>query len=121
MPREVRLQSGSIVLIGKNAKDNDKLTLELSKEGDLWFHVEDYPGSHVILRSQKTTKEEIKETAEITAYYSQARTEKRVTVMYAPIQNVKKESKVVGEVIVDEYKTISISPHAIEGKLPQKR
>lgn len=110
MPREIRLSTGSIVLIGKNAKDNDNLTFQLSKEGDVWFHVEDYPGSHVILRSESVTQQEIKETAAIAAYHSQARSEKKVLVMYTLIQNVKKENKIMGEVIVDEYKTINISP-----------
>jgi predicted ribosome quality control (RQC) complex YloA/Tae2 family protein len=110
MPREIQLSSGSTVLIGKNAKDNENLTFKLSREGDVWFHVEDYPGSHVILRSGTITKQEIRETAEIAAYHSQARSEKKVLVMYTLIQNVRKESKTMGEVIVDEYKTINISP-----------
>lgn len=126
MPRQVLLSSGASVYIGKNAKDNDELTFELARDGDVWFHVEDYPGSHVILRSNSVTKQEIRETAELTAYYSKAKNEKKVVVMYCPVRNVKKESKVVGEVIVDEYKMINVCPlqsvlHAIEDKLAQKK
>lgn len=110
MPREITLSTGSIVLIGKNAKDNDILTFQIAKDGDMWFHVEEYSGSHVILRSNNITKQEIKKTAEITGYYSAARDEKKVEVMYTLIQNVKKESKTHGEVVVNEYKTINISP-----------
>ena len=40
---------GFNVDVGQNARENDVLTLGASGK-DIWFHVENYPGSHVILR-----------------------------------------------------------------------
>lgn len=42
--------NGSIVYVGRNSKENDKLTFEFAKLGDLWFHVADVAGSHVVMK-----------------------------------------------------------------------
>lgn len=44
-----RTSDGFLALRGKNAKANDQL-LRLANAYDLWFHVADGPGTHVILR-----------------------------------------------------------------------
>jgi hypothetical protein len=41
---------GFNVDVGQNARENDVLTLGAASK-DIWFHVENYPGSHVILRN----------------------------------------------------------------------
>jgi predicted ribosome quality control (RQC) complex YloA/Tae2 family protein len=43
---------GFEILVGKGAKDNDHLTFRVAKSNDLWLHAADYPGSHVVVRSQ---------------------------------------------------------------------
>lgn len=42
--------SGHTILVGQNARENDQLTFVTAKPMDLWFHVRDHPGAHVILR-----------------------------------------------------------------------
>ena len=37
------------IRIGKNAQSNDVLTMHNSRSGDLWLHVKDYSGSHVVI------------------------------------------------------------------------
>jgi predicted ribosome quality control (RQC) complex YloA/Tae2 family protein len=41
---------GYEILIGRNNRQNDELTFRLARKDDLWLHVKDYPGSHVIIR-----------------------------------------------------------------------
>ncbi len=43
---------GYKVFVGRNARENQKL-LELARSNDLWMHVRDLPGSHVIVRTDK--------------------------------------------------------------------
>jgi len=38
------------VLIGRNNRQNDQLTFRLAGDYDLWFHAQEIPGSHVLLR-----------------------------------------------------------------------
>ncbi|MEO0211067.1 MAG: NFACT RNA binding domain-containing protein [candidate division WOR-3 bacterium] len=48
---EFKSPSGFVVLVGKSAKSNYKITFEIAKPNDLFFHVKDSPGAHVILRT----------------------------------------------------------------------
>jgi len=43
---------GYKVYVGRNARENRKL-LELARSNDLWMHVRELPGSHVIIRTDK--------------------------------------------------------------------
>ncbi|MCL4525253.1 MAG: NFACT RNA binding domain-containing protein [Gammaproteobacteria bacterium] len=40
------------ILWGKNARENDRLTFRTAKPWDLWFHIQDLGGSHVVLRRE---------------------------------------------------------------------
>ena len=54
-----RISSGKTVLVGKNNLQNDWLTLKKANKTDIWFHVKNIPGSHVILQSSEATEEDI--------------------------------------------------------------
>jgi predicted ribosome quality control (RQC) complex YloA/Tae2 family protein len=45
---------GFTLLWGKNAKENDRLTFRSAKPWDLWFHIQDLGGSHVVLRRENS-------------------------------------------------------------------
>lgn len=64
---------GFKVSVGKNSAQNESL-LKDAEGSDLWFHVKDMPGSHVIvhLRGQKAPDSTIHEAAMIAVYYSKA-------------------------------------------------
>ena len=42
---------GFTVLVGRNNKENDYLTLKYASKQDIWFHTKDIHGSHVILKT----------------------------------------------------------------------
>ncbi len=82
---------GFEICVGKNSRQNELITFKLSKGNDLWFHVKNYPGAHVLLKSnnREFTDAAILCAAEFAAQYSKDSTDK-VTVDYTKIKFVKK-------------------------------
>jgi predicted ribosome quality control (RQC) complex YloA/Tae2 family protein len=77
--------SGFEILIGRNNRQNDQLTFRTANEYDLWFHTQEIPGSHVLLRLEPGAIAEEKDlqfTANLAAYYSRARQSEQVPVIY---------------------------------------
>ena len=88
---------GYDIYVGKNNLQNDDLTFRTGKPSDIWFHANDMPGSHVLLRTNGTPFEEVpdrafEEAARLAAYYSTGREAGRVEVDYLERRNVKKPS-----------------------------
>lgn len=90
-PKQFLTTDGKTVLVGRNNTQNDYLTFKLSDKGDIWFHVKDMPGSHVILvtEGEEPTDRDYTEAAELAAYHSTA-TGEGVEVDYTRVKNVKK-------------------------------
>ena len=83
---------GFIVLVGKNNKQNDYLTTRLASKDDLWFHVKDFHGSHVILRTENKIPSQatIVKCAELAKKYSKANQTANIMVDYSYVKFVKK-------------------------------
>ncbi|MFA5635062.1 MAG: NFACT RNA binding domain-containing protein [Anaerovoracaceae bacterium] len=112
-PRAFTTSDGSRILIGRNNKENDQLTLKTADKKDLWFHTKDVPGSHVILSAQgkKPSDEAMTEAASLAAYYSKARNSSNVAVDYTLVRHVKKPSGAKpGMVIYTDHKTLYVDP-----------
>lgn len=106
-----RISSGKTVLVGKNNLQNDWLTLKKANKTDIWFHVKNLPGSHVILQSDQATEEDILETAEIAAYFSKAKDSAHVQVDYVQDKRVKKPNGAKpGFVIYTGQNSIEVTP-----------
>lgn len=104
---------GFSIYVGKNNKQNDYLTLKLSHKDDFWLHVQNMPGSHVIIdKSGRTVPDTtLEEAAILAAYYSKGKLSNHVPVDYTERRNVKKPKNAKsGMVIYDNFKTISVSP-----------
>ena len=81
------------VLAGATDADNDRLSTEIAAAEDWWFHAEDIPGSHVILRAkadENPSRETLRQAAAIAAYHSKARRAGRVRVHYTRARHVRK-------------------------------
>lgn len=101
---------GHRVLVGRNAVGNDFITFTLAQREDIFFHVKDYPGSHVILLkgSGPVSDEDILFAAVKAAEYSKAGLGK-VEVMYTERKNVYRvKGMSQGEVLLRSYKTIVV-------------
>ena len=108
----VTTKDGFEIFVGKNSRQNEYITFKLSKGNDLWFHVKDFPGSHVVLKSKNTDFSEsaILLAAELAAGYSKNSADK-VTVDYTKIKYVKKiPGGKPGMVIYTNYSTITVEP-----------
>ncbi len=122
-PREFESSNGFKILAGRNNLQNDKLTFSNACKEQLWFHVKDKPGTHVILQGtiNDVKSTDIKEAAEIAAWLSLSASEKKIAniininIDYCPIKNVKKPNgSKPGFVIYDNYKTIRAEANAHE-------
>jgi predicted ribosome quality control (RQC) complex YloA/Tae2 family protein len=105
--------AGFPILVGKNNRQNDLLTLKIAKDHDLWFHVKDIPGSHVIVQTngREVPDSTLEEAALIAAYYSKGQSSSQVPVDWTQKKHVKKPSGArPGQVIYENYKTIFITP-----------
>ena len=112
-PRQFRTTSGLRVLVGRNNRQNDQLTLREADYRDLWFHTQKIHGSHVILCTggREVDSADLAEAAEIAAYYSQARESGNVPVDYTAVKHVKKPAGArPGMVIYHTCQTVYVTP-----------
>lgn len=89
-PFHYKTENGSDIYVGKNSKQNDYITLKVARKEDLWFHVKDSPGSHVILKTDKVFDEDIKKAAYLAALNSSLASANKVDVDYTEKKNVNK-------------------------------
>lgn len=103
------------IYVGKNNIQNNYITHQLSRKNDLWFHVKDYHGSHVLLKQEEPSETTIRLCANLAAYYSKGKDSSSVPVDYCPISQIKKvPGSKIGFVTMKSYKTIYIDPDANE-------
>ncbi len=106
-------EEGLDLYVGKNNYQNEKVTFGIAGKNDLWFHVKDFPGSHVILKSgQKEPPEETLEIAAmLAAYYSKGKMGQNVAVDYTRCRHVRKQRGAQpGMVIYDHHQTLYVTP-----------
>jgi predicted ribosome quality control (RQC) complex YloA/Tae2 family protein len=113
--REYTLSTGARIYVGRDGADNDSTTFQHAKPFELWFHAQQCPGSHVILKfpnkSFVPSKIEIEETASAAAFYSKARKNKLVPVIYTERKYVRKpRGAKAGLVVVDREKSVMVPP-----------
>ncbi|HEY5917575.1 MAG TPA: NFACT RNA binding domain-containing protein [Chryseolinea sp.] len=106
--------NGYRILVGKNARSNDTLTLRHSFKDDLWLHAKDVAGSHVLIKHQagkKIPKDVIERAAQLAAYYSKRKNETLCPVAVTPRKFVRKrKGDPAGMVVVEKEDTILVEP-----------
>jgi len=105
------------IYVGKNSRGNELVTFKIAARDDLWFHVKDYPGAHVILKAHKReiTPRDLEVTAAIAAYFSKAKSSAKVDVDYTLVKYVTKiRGAAPGVVSYRNYRTITVRPHIPE-------
>lgn len=94
--REFLSPAGVPILVGRNRKENEQLSLSIAKDPDVWMHVRGSPGAHVILRLSQMKGRPPPEddclqmAADLAAFYSEMRDENKVLVSYAEPRHVTK-------------------------------
>lgn len=92
-PYRYTTPSGFELLVGRNNRQNDQLSFRTATEYDLWFHTQEIPGSHVLLRlepGKAADEKDLQFAANLTAYHSRARQSEQVPVIYTEPKNVYK-------------------------------
>jgi predicted ribosome quality control (RQC) complex YloA/Tae2 family protein len=91
--RRYHTPGGFEVLIGRNNRQNDQLTFRVAGDYDLWFHAQEIPGSHVLLRLEPGKVPETSDlqfVANLAAYFSRARQSDQVPIVYTQLKHVYK-------------------------------
>ena len=112
-PREFRSTAGLRILVGRNNRQNDRLTAKDAEKWDIWLHTQRIHGSHVILCTGGAQPDEqsIAEAASLAAYFSQAQNSTKVPVDFTQVKYVKKPAgSPPGFVNYTNYKTILADP-----------
>jgi predicted ribosome quality control (RQC) complex YloA/Tae2 family protein len=101
--------SGFEVLIGRNNRQNDQLTFRVAGDYDLWFHAQEIPGSHVLLRLDPgavAQENDLQFTANLAAYYSRARQSEQVPIIYTEPKHVYKPKGAKPGIAIYKQETI---------------
>lgn len=112
-PMKFTTSDGFTVLVGRNNRQNDRLTLRDSNNNDIWFHTKNIPGSHTVLVTEGRipTETAMREAAVLAARYSRARDSAQVPVDYTQIRHVSKpQGARPGMVIYVQYRTVYVDP-----------
>lgn len=121
--REFDLGDGYILYVGKNAANNDELTVKFAKPNDIWMHARGSSGSHTVLRSPNTKEAKppkpiLKLAAQITAYYSKQKNAKYVPVAYTQKKNVHKPRGAnPGAVVMSREEVVMVEPMLPAGEV----
>ena len=112
--RRYSTPSGKEVLVGRNSKGNEAVSLRIGQDQDVWFHARGAPGAHVILRlqpGQEASDEDMRFAADLAAFHSKLRTGGNVDVSWTSPKHVRKPSGArLGMVTIDKERTMTGRP-----------
>ena len=115
-PRTYRTIHGDAIYIGRTGQQNDEVTFTIAHPDDLWLHVRNMPGAHVILRANNRLSEDtIERAASLAAWYSDGRNATAVPVDVTERRHVRKiKGAGPGMVTYRNERTVNVRP------LPEK-
>lgn len=112
-PLTFRSPDGHLILVGRNNRENDYLTMKLADDDDVWLHARGIPGAHVIVKQHQgpPSEEAILAGAMLAAFYSKGKQSQNVPVDYTLVKNVKKPRGArPGMVIYRNERTLFVTP-----------
>jgi predicted ribosome quality control (RQC) complex YloA/Tae2 family protein len=91
-PLELRSPSGLALLVGRNHRQNDWISMRQARRGDLWFHAQEVPGSHVVLKASEGVADplDLAAAADLAAHFSRGRGNQRVPVVMVPVEGLQR-------------------------------
>ena len=87
---KIETEDGSRIYIGKNNKQNDYIISKLASDEDLWFHVHNCAGSHILLKTQNITDELILKCAKLAKEYSSVKDSSKIGIIYTKRKYLRK-------------------------------
>ena len=121
-PRRYLTSRGLSLLVGRGARENHRLTFAEAGPEDLWLHARDVPGAHVILRDNegRAGAEDLREAAEVAAFFSDARRAAKVDVHVTRRKHVHPARGGPGRVKVSHSDTLRVAPRDPSGHLRRR-
>lgn len=101
-------KTGVPIWIGKSAEKNEQLTFQYARGNDLWLHVANHPGSHVVIRGESPDEQTIQEAMQLALYHSKARRFKEGEVVLTQVKHVRRLGKQKGKVQIAEEKRVFV-------------
>ena len=91
-PLELRSPGGLRLQVGRNHRQNEWISLRQARRGDLWFHAQEQPGSHVVLKGSEAPAGEadLQAAADLAAHFSRSRGNRRVPVVMVPAETLQR-------------------------------
>lgn len=91
-PLELVSPGGLLIQVGRNHRQNDWISLRQARSGDLWFHAQECPGSHVVLKASSGLPEDgdLTLATDLAAHFSRARGNSRVAVVMVPTMQLQR-------------------------------
>ncbi|MHB0856502.1 MAG: Rqc2 family fibronectin-binding protein [Anaerolineae bacterium] len=117
-PLSVRAEDGTLILVGRNSRQNEEVTFRRSAPDDLWLHAHGVPGAHVIVKGGggPLDEETLLQAARLAAYHSAARGQPRVQVDWTARRHVRRIPKGrPGMVTYSNEQTLVVEPTQDEG------
>lgn len=117
--RKFVVEGGHEVYAGKNAANNDELTMRFARPNDIWMHARGTSGSHVVLRwndaKERPPKRVLEAAAMIAAWYSGAKNSRLVPVAWTFKKHVRKpKGAAVGAVVMGREEVVMVEPRLPE-------
>ncbi len=83
---------GLLIQVGRNHRQNNLISLQQARKGDIWFHAQECPGSHVVLKAsiEIAEEEDIQMAADLAAFFSKAKGNKLVPVIIVPTDHLQR-------------------------------
>jgi len=91
-PLEIRSQHGLVIQVGRNHRQNEWISLRQARSGDLWFHAQECPGSHVVLKASEAAASEsdLQLAADLAAWFSRAKGNRHVPVVMTGVEHLQR-------------------------------
>jgi len=113
-PKHFVSSDGFDILVGRNQRQNDRLTLTIARGNDIFMHSSGAAGSHIIIRMEKdkeAPRRTMVEAANLALYYSKLRNSRYAEVSWTRVKNVSKpRGAKPGLVYLSKHKTLGIEP-----------
>ena len=112
--RRFRSSGGLEIRVGRGARANDDLTFRHSRPDDVWMHVRQSPGAHVVLRwngEGRPPRRDLHEAAALAALHSGARHAGKAAVSWTRRKYVRKpRGSPPGRVAAERTETVFVTP-----------
>jgi len=116
---------GFEIWVGRNAANNELLTLKYAHKDDLWLHARNVPGSHVVIKHQAGKifpQDVIEKAAALSAYYSTLKNDSLCPVSYTHKKYVRKfKGGAIGSMKMDREEVIMVVPQDLSEAESLKR